>query len=149
MLATTTMNDLRRPVVGVGAIVWQGPRVLLIRRGKPPRVGQWSLPGGHQEWGETVEAALRREVIEETGLVLGPLRLVDVVDLVERDAAGATTRHYTLVDYTAEAVGGELIAGSDALAAAWFDVDELAAVPMWSRTHEIIAQARTLIGGEG
>lgn len=133
---------VRRPSIGVGAIVWRGPDVLLIRRGKPPRQGQWSLPGGHQEWGETVEDALRREVAEETGLEVGPLRFVAVVDLLERDHHGAVLRHYTLLDYTAEAVGGTLLAGSDADAAAWFPPDTLAALPLWSRTREIIALAR-------
>lgn len=141
------MTVALRPVVGVGAIIWSGPQVLLIRRGKSPRLGQWSLPGGHQEWGETVAMALRREVREETGLELGPLVLVDVVDLLEQDDQGRTTRHYTLVDFTARVAGGVLRAGSDALAAAWFDVDAALALPMWSRTHDIIIQARERVGG--
>lgn len=138
-------NRVRRPSIGVGAIVWQGDAVLLIRRGKPPRQGEWSLPGGHQEWGETVEAAVRREVQEEAGLRLGALHFVAIVDLMEADQAGSTQRHYTLLDYTAEAVGGELRAGGDALDAAWFDPAAVASLPLWTKTHEVIAQARRLI----
>jgi ADP-ribose pyrophosphatase YjhB (NUDIX family) len=119
--------------------------VLLIRRAKPPRLGEWSLPGGHQEWGETVEAALRREVLEETGLELGPVHFVATVDLIDRDPEGATRRHYTLLDYTAEVAGGRLAAGSDASEAAWFAPEEARALPLWSKTHEVIERARRLI----
>ncbi|MGE3741190.1 MAG: NUDIX domain-containing protein, partial [Geminicoccaceae bacterium] len=73
-----------RPVVGVGAIVWRGERVLLIRRGRPPRLGQWSLPGGGQQLGETLEEAIRRVVREETGLELAAVEFLTTVDLIER-----------------------------------------------------------------
>jgi len=129
------------PTIGVGAIVWRAEQVLLIRRGKPPRRGEWSLPGGRQEWGETVEAALRREVWEETSLELGPLTLVDVVDLIARDDDGRITRHYTLLDYTAEAFPGEAEAGDDAEAVAWFAPDELDGLGLWSKTRAVITRA--------
>ena len=96
-----------RPVVGVGVVVWRRDRVLLIRRGQEPRLGQWSLPGGGQHLGETVEQAARREVREETGLALSRIELLTVVDLVERDASDAVQYHYTLVDFVAEAAAGE------------------------------------------
>ncbi|MFP4125307.1 MAG: NUDIX hydrolase [Alphaproteobacteria bacterium] len=137
----------RRPTVGVGAVVWRGAHVLLIRRGKPPGAGAWSLPGGRQEWGETVEAALRREVREETHLDLGPLTFVAVVDLVATGADGSVVRHYTLLDYTAEAAPGEAVAGDDAQAVAWFDPDALAAVELWDETRAVIERAARLRPG--
>lgn len=130
-----------RPVVGVGAVVWRGERVLLIRRGKPPRAGHWSLPGGAQELGETVIEAARREVREETGLELARVELLTVVDSIERDANGRVCRHYTLVDVTAEAGPGEPRAGDDAAAVGWFTLDELARLGLWEETLRVIRLA--------
>ncbi len=142
----SSATDLR-PTVGVGAVVWRGEHVLLIRRGKPPRAGEWSLPGGRQEWGETVEAALRREVREETALELGPLIFVAVVDLVATGADGTVTRHYTLLDYTAEAAPGVAVAGDDAEAVAWFHPDALAALELWDETRAVVERAAGLRAG--
>ena len=98
-----------RPIVGVGAIVFKDASVLLIRRGKPPRQGQWSLPGGAQHLGETVRAAIEREVREETGVEIAALTLVDVVDSITPDESGGRIRyHYTLVDMAAEWRAGAL-----------------------------------------
>jgi ADP-ribose pyrophosphatase YjhB (NUDIX family) len=141
------VNPDRRPTVGVGAVVWRDERVLLIRRGKAPRRGEWSLPGGRQEWGETVEAALRREVREETGLELGPLVFVAVVDLVTTDTDGTVTHHYTLLDYTAEAAAGDPVAGDDAELVAWIDLTELADLALWDRTRAVIERAARLRAG--
>src|SRR5262249_55142807 len=109
-----------RPVVGVGVVVWRNGKILLIQRGRPPRLGQWSLPGGGQQLGETVEDAARREVLEETALSLARIELLTVVDLVERDALGAVQYHYTLIDFVARAKPGEPRAGDDAAAVGWF-----------------------------
>ena len=114
-----------RPVVGVGAVVWRGDRVLLICRGKPPRLGQWSLPGGAQQLGETLEEAIAREVREETGLELAELRFLATVDLIEPDPEGLVRFHYTLIDFVAEAAAGEAVPGDDAAAVAWFAPGEL------------------------
>jgi ADP-ribose pyrophosphatase YjhB (NUDIX family) len=127
-----------RPHVGVGVVVCREGRVLLIRRGKPPRIGQWSLPGGGQLLGETVEAAARREVLEETGLHLDRLELLTVVDLIERDEAGGVRYHYTLVDLVGEAAAGEAVPGDDAAATAWFVPEELPALGLWSETLRIV-----------
>lgn len=131
-----------RPIVGVGVVVWRAGRVLLIRRGRPPRQGQWSLPGGAQQLGETVEAAARREVAEETGLALRAIELLTVVDLVERDVEGAVRYHYTLVDMVAEAGAGEARAGDDAAEVGWFAPDELAGLGLWAETLRIVELAR-------
>lgn len=131
-----------RPMVGVGVVVWHGERVLLVQRGRPPRVGQWSLPGGAQELGETVAAAACREVFEETGLEIEVGEVLATVDMIERD--GDRVRyHYTLIDFSAEAAGPELRPGGDAADARWFTVEEAAALGLWSETVRIIELART------
>ena len=130
-----------RPVGGVGAVVWRGGRVLLIRRGRPPRVGQWSLPGGAQQLGETLLEAVVREVREETGLALSSVCFLTTVDLIERAADGRVRYHYTLVDFTAEAAPGEPVAGDDAAAVGWFAPDQLDGLGLWSETRRIIAEA--------
>jgi len=130
-----------RPVVGVGVVVWQGERVLLVRRGKPPRTGQWSLPGGAQELGETVAAAARREVLEETGLVVEIGEVLAAVDMIEREAE-RVRYHYTLIDFSAEAAGPELQPGGDAADARWFTPEEVAGLGLWSETLRIIELAR-------
>lgn len=108
-----------RPWVGVGVIVWRDGQVLLARRGRPPRLGEWSLPGGAQQVGETVAEAAAREVLEETGVVIAPAELVSVEDAVTRDAAGAVQYHYTLVEIAADWRAGEAVAADDALEARW------------------------------
>jgi 8-oxo-dGTP diphosphatase len=130
-----------RPLIGVGIVVWHGERVLLIRRGKPPRVGQWSLPGGAQKLGETVAEAARREVREETGLAVEVGEVLAVVDLIERD--GERVRyHYTLIDFGADAPDSELRPGGDAAEARWFTLDEIERLGLWSETLRIIGLAR-------
>lgn len=128
-----------RPIVGVGVVVWRGDRVLLVRRGKPPKAGQWSLPGGAQELGETVAETARREGREETGLELAGLELLTVVDLIEpAPEPGRVHYHYTLVDFVAEAAPGDTVAAGDATAVAWFDRSGLQALGLWSETLRII-----------
>ena len=133
-----------RPIVGVGAVIWRGDRVLLIRRGKPPRAGQWSLPGGAQELGETLREAITREVREETGLELTDLRLLTTVDLIEREPDGRVRFHYTLVDFTADAPTGQPVAADDAVGVKWFRIDELASLGLWAETVRIIGEAAAL-----
>jgi ADP-ribose pyrophosphatase YjhB (NUDIX family) len=133
-----------RPVVGVGAVVWRGDRLLLIRRGRPPRLGQWSLPGGGQQLGETLSEAVAREVREETSLELASVRLITTVDLIERDQEGRVQFHYTLIDFTAEAEAGEPIAGDDAVDIAWFRPDQLEGLGLWTETLRIIGLAASL-----
>ncbi|HMA15325.1 MAG TPA: NUDIX hydrolase [Kiloniellaceae bacterium] len=136
------MNDYpNRPLIGVGVVIFKDDRVLLIRRGKPPREGQWSLPGGRQRLGETVSAAARREVAEEAGIEIAVGGLVDVVDSITRDATGAVQYHYTLVDVLAEWQAGEARPGHDAAAVAWADPADLAPYDLWDETLRVIALA--------
>jgi ADP-ribose pyrophosphatase YjhB (NUDIX family) len=128
-----------RPVCGVGAVVWRDGQVLLVRRANPPRRGEWSLPGGAQEIGETVFEAVRREVLEETGIPIEVLGLVDVVDSIHRDEDGRVRYHYTLADVFARAAGGGEAAAGDATEAAWFDPGSLPA--LWPETERIIRLA--------
>lgn len=134
-----------RPIVGVGVVVWQGARVLLVRRGREPARGQWSLPGGAQQVGETVFDAAAREVREETGLAIEVVALVDVVDGITRNSAGEVLYHYTLVDVVARSQQGEPRADDDAEEARWFELDELPALGLWSETERIIHQSRLLL----
>src|SRR2546422_63599 len=108
-----------RPVVGVGAVVLDGSRVLLIKRGHAPLKGQWSLPGGGVELGETLEQAVAREVLEETGpsIEVGPM--VEVLDRISRDADGRVEHHFVLVDFVCRPNGAVLRSAADAADAAW------------------------------
>ena len=127
-----------RPFVGVGVVVWRGDEVLLIQRGKPPRLGAWSLPGGAQELGETVRETAVREVCEEPNIEIEVTRLIDVVDGITRDEDGRVRMHYTLVDFAAEWRAGEPGAGSDAMGAQWIHPDDLGPLRLWKETLRII-----------
>jgi ADP-ribose pyrophosphatase YjhB (NUDIX family) len=124
--------------VAVGVVVWKDDKVLLIRRAKPPRSGQWSIPGGAQELGETVRDTALREVKEETGLDIAVTDFIEVVDFIERDDAGDVLYHYTLVDWSAEWRDGEAIPGDDVSEILWIDPDELERFGIWSETVHII-----------
>jgi ADP-ribose pyrophosphatase YjhB (NUDIX family) len=130
-----------RPIVGVGAVVWKGDRVLLARRGHPPRQGSWTLPGGAQDVGETVAETARREIREETGLEIDIVDVVAVVDLIERDAAGKVAYHYTVIDMLAEWRSGEAVAADDAEAVAWVHPDELDAYHLSGDALRVIGLA--------
>ena len=137
------MSDYpNRPLIGIGVIVFKEDRVLLIRRGKPPRQGQWSLPGGRQRLGERVRETAVREVREETGCAVEVTALLDVVDSLTRDDAGEIQFHYTLVDFLAEWRGGEARAAGDAAEVAWADPDDLAPFDLWAETLRLIAMGR-------
>ncbi|WP_428245992.1 NUDIX hydrolase [Ferrovibrio sp.] len=133
------------PVVGLGAVVWHEGKVLMIRRGQPPRQGLWSLPGGGQILGETVEQGIRRELREETGVEIDLLGLVAVIDSVQRDAEGRVLYHYTIVDYAARWRSGETVAGDDAAEAAWFTPKELEELDLWEETLRVVEQSRRFL----
>lgn len=135
------------PRVGVGVVLFRGASVLLVRRGKPPRAGAWSIPGGKQELGETVAQAARRELFEETGLApAGELVLVDVIDSIERTPEGRVVRHYTLIDFAAHAAEGEAQAGGDTAEVAWVPLADLPQAGIWPPTLAVIAKAAGALG---
>lgn len=114
-----------QPVTGVGAIVLQQDEVLLVRRGTAPQEGLWSLPGGALELGESLHQAVRREVLEETGLDVRVLEFAGAFERITTDSYGAVQYHYVLLDYLCEIVGGTLAAGDDAADAEWVNRAEL------------------------
>lgn len=130
----------------VGIICFRGPDVLLITRGKPPKQGEWSLPGGHIEFGEPAEAAALRELKEETGVKAELCGLVDVVDgIFPPETPTQSGRHYLLCDYAARWISGEPQAGTDASHAAFLSPDALAELPLWDETRRVIAAARAML----
>jgi 8-oxo-dGTP diphosphatase len=128
-----------QPVAGVGAVIIQDSRVLLIRRGHAPMQGEWSLPGGALEVGETLEEGVRREVLEETGLHVKPVVMVEVFDRIARDSTGRVQYHYVLVDFLCKVTGGIAACGSDAIGLRWAALGELNEVA--SFTREVIKKA--------
>ncbi len=114
------------PVVGVGAVVIDKDLVLLVRRGREPLKGQWSLPGGALELGERLEQGIVREVKEETGLTVEPMEIIEVFDHITREGDTARVRfHYVLVDYRCRVTSGNLCAASDVTEARWVTREEL------------------------
>ncbi len=134
-----------RPIVGIGVVVLRNDSVLLVRRGKPPNVGSWTLPGGAQEIGETAEAAARRELLEETGIEVGDLHFAAVVDSIRRDADQRVQYHYTIIDFCARWAAGEPMAGTDVTEAVWAPLDVLEPFDLWSEAHRVIAVSRRLL----
>lgn len=131
-----TMSNLM-PVPAVGVVCLRGDEVLLIRRGRPPRIGEWSLPGGRIEPGETVRAAALRELREETGVEAELLGLIDVVDGLFPDAG----QHYVLIDFAARWMAGEPVAGDDAAGAAFHPLSTIDQLIVWGETRRIIRAA--------
>ena len=135
-----------RPWVGIGCIVFREEAVLLVRRGKPPRIGQWSLPGGAQHVGEKAEEAARRELHEETNIKVGTLALAYVFDAIKQDEDGRARYHYTIIDFAALWLEGEARAGDDVSEVAWALPHELEAYELTEAAHEAIAAARAALG---
>lgn len=156
------------PISGVGVVVLRGNEVLMIRRGREPRIGQWSIPGGKQELGETWRETAAREVREETGVEIEVIGVVDVVDAIVRDGDPArpgtgglripaanddqsvaiedrrVRYHYTLVDCAAHWTEGEAMAGGDAAHAEWWPLDRLDELELWTETVRVIRAAAEL-----
>lgn len=138
-----------RPIVGIGVVVFKDDTVLLVRRGKPPSIGSWTLPGGAQELGETTEQAARRELMEETGLRIGKLYFAACVDSIRRDVEGRIQFHYTILDFAGAWEGGEPIAASDVTEVVWAPLAGLKPYRLWSEADRVIAIARRLVMESG
>ena len=130
-----------RPYMGVGVIVFRDKEVLLVKRDKDPNKGQWSIPGGIQIIGETSVEAAKRELLEETGVNVERLFLVDVVDAIIPDVEGKIKYHYTLVDYMGHWESGESCAGDDAQEVKWVHLNELSSYSLLQKTMDVIQKA--------
>ena len=130
-----------RPVVGVGGVVISGGRALLVRRGRPPLEGEWSIPGGMLELGETLIEGVQRELAEETGIEVRVASLIEVFERISLDAAGRPQYHFVVLDYFCEAVRGDGRAGSDAIEVAWATDAELAQYSLTPTATRVIRKA--------
>jgi len=130
-----------RPVVGVGGVIISDGRALLVRRGSPPLEGQWSIPGGMLESGETLLLGVRRELLEETGIEVTVLELIEVFERINLDGEGKARYHYVVLDYLCEAVRGEARAGSDVTEVAWATPAELAQFALTETATRVVLKA--------
>ncbi len=126
------------PLIGVGAIIIEAGRVLLVKRGHPPLEGEWSIPGGVLEVGETLREAAKREAREETGLAVETADLLGVYDRILRDGKGRIRYHYVLVDFLCRRVAGEPAAAGDADEVRWFTLEEATELSLAGDTAEVI-----------
>ena len=114
------------PIIGVGAVVIDGTKVLLVRRGQEPLKGEWSLPGGALELGKTLQQGVVREVLEETGLIVVPGGIIEILDRIIQDEASQRVRyHYVLIDFVCQVTGGTLCSASDAEDVRWVEHGQL------------------------
>lgn len=147
------MTDIRReytsiPLVGVGALIVNNNKVALVRRANEPSKGQWSIPGGLVNLGESLPDAVIREAFEETGLIVRPKFLVELLDRIFHDESGAVRYHYVLADYWCEVTGGILSAGSDASAAEWVNFSELPTFNLADVTLDVILKGFEMYFGQ-
>jgi ADP-ribose pyrophosphatase YjhB (NUDIX family) len=134
------------PLIGVGSIIIEGDRVVLVKRAHPPIQGQWSIPGGVLEVGEMLREAAIREAREETGLIVEPGELLGVFDRILRDADHRVQYHYVLIDFLCRKVGGEFRAASDAAEVRWFRLEELHALNLAEDTFDVIQKGFAKLG---
>jgi len=134
----------QHPMVGVGAIVIEGGRVLLIERGAEPAKGRWSVPGGLVDPGESLKAAVAREVREECGLEVEVGPLVGVLERIIRDEEGTVRYHFVILDFLCRRVAGELCPGSDCTRARWVPWEEVRTLPLTARLEEVLERARNM-----
>jgi 8-oxo-dGTP diphosphatase len=128
----------RQPLVGVGAVIVEKGRVLLIKRGKPPLLGEWSIPGGMLELGETLREGAEREALEETGLVVRAGDLLGVFDRIVPDETQRTLYHYVLIDFLCKIISGNVLAAGDASDARWFTLADLSDLSLPGETLKVL-----------
>ncbi len=130
-----------RPILGVGALIFRRNAILLVERGREPLKGYWSLPGGVLELGELLEAGIRREVLEETGLVVKPLSVLEIFERIMLDRKGQPEYHYVLVDYLCRVVSGDVRPGDDVSNVAWVSEKKLSSYQLTEGTLPVIQKA--------
>ena len=136
----------QQPLIGVGALIVESGKIVLIKRGKAPLLGEWSIPGGMLELGETVRQGAEREALEETGLVVRATELLGVFDRVVPDNEGKIVYHYVLIDFLCKRISGALKAGADAADAKWFTPEEVGKLPLAKDTAGVIQEALAKTG---
>ena len=134
------------PLIGVGAVIIEEGRALLIRRGTPPLLGEWSLPGGVLECGEALREAVVREAREETGLAVEVGEMLGVYERVIRADDGRVRYHYVLIDFLCRRIAGEIKAGSDAAEVGWFRRDELPALKLANDANDVVRKGLEVRG---
>lgn len=134
----TKPNQCRHPILAVGALVTRGDCVLLVQRANPPMAGEWAVPGGKVEFGESMAAAVRREILEETGIDVEVGEMVYMFESIAEDGS----YHYAVFDYLAQAIESNKtpIAADDALDARWVSLDDLASLPVSKPTLDLLAK---------
>ena len=128
----------QHPRVAVGAFVFKNDRVLLVKRGRPPAVGLWAIPGGNMKLGETLQEATEREILEETGVKIKAREPVITFDVIKKDDEGRIRYHYVNVDLMAEYISGTLQPGDDALEARWVSSVEIDELNVSERTRQVL-----------
>jgi ADP-ribose pyrophosphatase YjhB (NUDIX family) len=134
----------QRPIVGVGAVVFDDDRVLLVKRGREPLKGQWSLPGGAVEVGESLQAAVAREVFEETDLHVEVGPVIEVLERIHRQVDGRVEYHFVIVDYLCRPRGGAVKSGSDASEARWIPLAQLIDYRLTTTAQAVIEKGRLI-----
>jgi 8-oxo-dGTP diphosphatase len=146
----TSMDIMKRdypeqPLIGVGAVIVSGGRVLLVRRDTEPLRGEWSVPGGMLELGEKLRDGVRREALEETGLEVEAGEVLEVFDSIFTDALGRTQYHYVLIDYLCRPLSGEARAGSDVSDVRWVTPEALPAMGLRATIEEVVRKGLSLV----
>lgn len=131
----------KHPLLGIGALIFKGSRILMVERAGNPLKGYWSLPGGLVEAGETLEAAVKREILEETGLRVTPQKMFELFERIMPDAQGRAEYHFVLLDYVCKVVGGTLEAGDDVSRAEWVARKDLPSLLITEGTLDVIERA--------
>jgi 8-oxo-dGTP diphosphatase len=134
------------PRVGVGAVVVRDRHALLVRRGKPPNQGLWAIPGGRVELGETLQQAVEREILEETGISVRAGAPIYTFDVILRDEDDRVRFHYVIVDMLADYISGELRAGDDAWETGWKTAQEIDTLPVYQATVDLLRRVTNLWG---